>query len=142
MAVARDIMTTDVVSVARHTPIYEAGELLVKHEITAMPVVDDDMTLVGILTEKDLLRLIHTYEDEKDKTVEDFMTEPAISFQENESLEDICDLMIADHFIRIPVTSASRERQVVGIVSRPDVLKYVIGLRHAEIIGQQSPKLR
>ncbi len=142
MIKARDIMTSEVISVRRHTPIYEAGELLIKHEITGMPVVDDDMTLVGILTEKDLLRLLHTHEDEKDKTVEDFMTEPAIFFQENESLEDICDFMIANHFRRVPVTSASRKRQLVGVVSRPDVLKCIIRLHQAETIGRQTLKLR
>ncbi len=142
MVEAKDIMTTNVISVARNTPICEAGEILLKHQITGMPVVDDDMTLVGIISEKDLLRLLHTHEAEKDKTVEDFMTEPAIFFQENESLEDICDLMIANNFRRVPVTSASRKRQVIGIVSRPDVLEYIIRLRQAETIGQQTLRSR
>jgi len=142
MVEAKDIMTTDVISVTRHTPVREAGELLIRHQITGMPVVDDEELLVGIISEKDLLRLLHTHEAEKDKTVEDFMTAPAIFFQENESLEDICDLMMANQFRRVPVTSASRKRQVVGIVSRPDVLKYIIRLRHAETIGEQTLKLR
>ncbi|KPK41695.1 MAG: hypothetical protein AMJ65_08995 [Phycisphaerae bacterium SG8_4] len=142
MIEARDIMTTDVISVGRHTPVCEAGELLIKHQITGMPVVDDEMILVGIITEKDLLRLLHTHEVEKDKKVEDFMTKPAISFQENESLEDICDVMIANHFRRVPVTSASRKKQVIGIISRPDVLKYIIRLRYAETTGQQTLRLR
>jgi CBS domain-containing protein len=135
MVEAKDIMTTHVISVTRNTPICEAGELLIKHEITGMPVLDDDKLLVGIITEKDLLRLLHTHEAEQDKTVEDFMTAPAIFFQENESLEDICDLMIANNFRRVPVTSASRKRQVIGIISRPDVLKYIIRLRHAETLA-------
>ena len=142
MVEAKDIMTTNVISVARNTPICEAGEILLKHQNTGMPVVDDDMLLVGIISEKDLLRLLHTYEAEQDKTVEDFMTAPAIFFQENESLEDICDLMIANNFRRVPVTSVSRKRQVVGIVSRPDVLRYIIRTRHAETIGEQTLKLR
>ena len=69
MVEARDIMTTEVISVRRHTPICEAAELLIKHEITGMPVVDADMTLVGILTEKDLLRLLHSHEDEEERVV-------------------------------------------------------------------------
>jgi CBS domain-containing protein len=142
MVEAKDIMTTDVISVKRHTPVCEAGELLLKHQITGMPVVDDDMLLVGIISEKDLLRLLHTHEAEKGKTVEDFMTAPAIFFQENESLEDICDLMMANQFRRVPVTSASRKRQVIGIVSRPDVLEYIIRTRHVETIGEQTLELR
>ena len=106
-----------------------------------MPVVDDDMLLVGIISEKDLLRLLHTHEAEKDKTVEDFMTEPAIFFQENESLEDICDLMIANQFRRVPVTSASRKGHLVGVVSRPDVLKCIIRLNHSQTVGYTTLSL-
>ena len=140
MVEARDIMTTEVISVRRHTPICEAAELLIKHEITGMPVVDADMTLVGILTEKDLLRLLHSHEDEEERVVADFMTAPAIFFQENESLEEICDFMMANHFRRVPVTSESRRRQLVGVVSRPDVLKCILRPHHAETIGQQTLK--
>lgn len=135
MIEASDIMTRNVVFVKRQTPVYEAAELLIKHDITGMPVVDDDMILVGILSEKDLLRLLHISEDEQDGVVEDFMTAPAIFFQENERLKDICDFMISNHFRRVPVTSASGMGRLVGIVSRPDVLKCIIRLHHAETIG-------
>lgn len=142
MVEAKDIMTTEVISVRRQTPIYEAAGLLMEYEITGMPVVEDDMTLVGVLTEKDLLRLLRTHENEKDKTVEDFMTAPAIFFQENESLEDICDFLMANHFRRVPVTSASRKGQLVGVISRPDVLKCIIHLNHAETIGYRTLSLK
>jgi CBS-domain-containing membrane protein len=52
MLKAKDIMTKDVVSVRRETPIIEAIRLLMGNEITGLPVVEDDMTLVGMLTEK------------------------------------------------------------------------------------------
>ena len=58
---AKNIMTKEVISVKKDTPIYEAVELLAKNEVTGIPVVKDDMTLVGILTEKDVLRLFYAY---------------------------------------------------------------------------------
>ncbi|NIP24910.1 MAG: CBS domain-containing protein, partial [Phycisphaerae bacterium] len=85
MLKAKEIMTTNVVSVTKDTPIYEAMELLIKHEITGMPVVDDDMTLVGVISEKDCLRLFYADEEEKNQTVQHFMTQPAVHYHENDS---------------------------------------------------------
>ena len=86
MLKAKDIMTRDVISVKEQTAIYEAVKLMVKNNITGIPVVEDDMTLVGIITEKDVLRLFYADEDRKSKTVGDFMTRPAVHYSENESL--------------------------------------------------------
>jgi len=47
---AKDIMTENAISVRKGTPIYEAVELMVEHDISGMPVVKNDMTLLGILS--------------------------------------------------------------------------------------------
>jgi CBS domain-containing protein len=127
MLKARDIMTTDVVYVKRNTPIYEAMELMRKNDITGVPVVEDDMTLVGMLTEKDLLRLFYTSEEEKNKPVEDFMTRPAVCYKDSDNLQTICDFMMINYFRRVPVTS--KEGKVIGIISRPDVIEYILQQR-------------
>jgi CBS domain-containing protein len=131
MLKVRDIMTKDVISVKKDAPIYEAVDVLLTNQITGVPVVEDDMTLVGILTEKDLLRLFYASEEEKDKTVEYFMTRPAVHYNENDSLQSICDFMMINYFRRVPVTS--KDGKVVGIISRPDVLRYILDKRRSEI---------
>jgi len=124
MLKAKDIMTKEVVSVWRDTPVKEVLELLLVREIAGIPVVEEDMTLVGIVTEKDLLGFFYgPPEAAKAKTAEEFMTQPAVHFEEDESLEDICKCLLEVTFRRVPVT---REGKVVGIVSRPDVLRYVL----------------
>lgn len=133
MLKAKDIMTTDVVSVTKETPIYEAMELLIKNEITGMPVVDDKMNLVGVITEKDCLRLFHANEDERNKTVGYFMTQPAVHYKENDSLQTICDFMIINYFRRVPVTD--KKGKVVGILSRPDVIQYILDQRPVEKVN-------
>ena len=133
MLTAKDIMKTDVIWVKKQTPIHEAGVLLIKNEITDMPVVEDDMTLVGIITEKDLLRLSYLNEYEKNKTVEDFMTHPAVHYRESESLKTICDFMMINYFREIPVTSV--KNQMVGIISRQDILNYILQSRYTETVG-------
>jgi CBS domain-containing protein len=125
MLKAKDIMTKEVVSLRQDTPVEEALELLLAHEIAGLPVVEEDMTLVGIVTEKDLLGLFRGPEGTKGKTVEEFMTQPAVYFEENESLEEICKCLLEVTFRRVPVT---RKGKVVGIVSRPDVLRCILQL--------------
>lgn len=133
MLKAKDIMTTDVVSVTKETPIYEAMEHLIKNEITGMPVVDDEMNLIGVITEKDCLRLFHADEDERNKTVGYFMTQPAVHYKEDDSLQTICDFMIINYFRRVPVTD--KKGKVVGILSRPDVIQYILDQRPVEKVN-------
>ena len=60
-------MTTNALTVTKDTPIYEAVEVMAKNNITGVPVVEDGMKLVGILTEKDVLSLFYAHEREKNK---------------------------------------------------------------------------
>ncbi len=129
MLKAKDIMTENVVSVKKDTPIYEALELLAKYNITGIPVVREDMILVGVLSEKDVLRLFYAHEGEEEKTVNDFMTQPAVHFDEEESLLDICDCLMNNYFRRVPVTSGGK---LVGIISRKDVINYILQLRRKD----------
>ncbi len=63
----KTVMTTDVIAVKRHTPIGRVVEILVDNDITGLPVVNDDMTLAGIISEKDVLGLLTDLEDESAK---------------------------------------------------------------------------
>jgi len=126
MLKAKDIMTREVITVKKDTPIFEALELFLKKDITGIPVVEDDMTLVGILTEKDVLRLVYAQKDEAEKTVNYFMTPSVIKFDENDSLQDVCDCLMINPFRRIPVTSGGK---VVGVISRPDIIRHILRSR-------------
>jgi CBS domain-containing protein len=124
MLKVQDFMTKNVISVTEDTPIDQAMEIMRKNDITGMPVIDDDMTLVGVITEKDVLRLFYADEEEKNKTVGFFMTRPAVSYRGNESLASICDFMMVNYFRRVPVVS--KKGKLIGIISRPDIIDYII----------------
>lgn len=119
----KDIMTADVISVKKRTPIFEAIELMAKHDISGIPVVEDDMSLVGVLSEKDVVVLFYASEDGTNKTVDDYMTQPVVHFEENDNMVDVCDFMVKNIFRRIPVTS---EGKLVGIISVKDILVYTL----------------
>jgi CBS domain-containing protein len=76
------IMTTDVIAVARHTPITRVLEIPSEHDVTGLPVVNDDTTLVGIISEKDLLTLIFD-QGENSAKAEYFMTKDIVSFNQD-----------------------------------------------------------
>jgi len=131
---AKDIMTKEnIISVKEDTPVYEAVQLAVEHGISGMPVVDDDMTLVGLVSEKDLLRLFRERQDAENKTVSDFMTQPAIRFDEEESFMDICDFLMRNIFRRVPITS---KEKLVGIISIRDSLRHILELRAKNNLDQ------
>ena len=126
MLKAKDIMTENVVSVRRNTSVEETLKLLLANSISGVPVVEKDMTIVGIVTEKDLLGLLLGTQGIKGRTVEEFMTQPAVHFEEDESLEEICECLNSVTFRRVPVTKNGR---LVGIVSRPDIISCILELR-------------
>ena len=123
MLEAKDIMTKQVICIKKDTPIFEAIRMMADNNITGIPVIENDRTLVGILSEQDVMRLFHTYDDEKDRTVNDFMTQPAIHFEEHELLLDICYCLRDNSIRRVPITSNGK---VTGVISRSDILKCII----------------
>ena len=120
---AKDIMTKRVICIGKETPIFEALKLMADNNVTGIPVVEDNKALIGILSEQDVLRLFHTFDDEKDRTVNDFMTQPVIHFDENERLLDICYCLRDNSIRRVPVTSGGK---VIGVVSRSDIIKCIL----------------
>jgi len=123
MLETKDIMTKDVICIKKDTPIIEALRLMVKNKVTGIPVVEEGRTLVGILSEQDVLRLFHTFDEEKDRTVSEFMTQPAIHFDQEERLLDVCYCLRDNSIRRVPVTS---DGKVVGVVSRSDIIKCIL----------------
>jgi CBS domain-containing protein len=121
----KDIMTKGVVCVRIDTPIFEAIEIMVDNGVSGVPVVEEDMTLIGILSEQDVLRLLHTHKQERDRTAGEFMTHPVIYFEENKSLLDICYSLRDSSIRRVPVTSGGK---VTGIISRADILRCILQL--------------
>jgi len=135
MLEAKDIMNRNVVCIKKDIPVIDAIRLMAKNNITGIPVVEDDMTLVGILSEQDVLRLFHTYDDEKDRTVNDFMTQPAVHFEEKEPLLDVCYCLRDNSIRRVPITSNGK---VVGVISRSDILKCILQLWDKEAVPSVS----
>ena len=129
---ARDVMNTNVISVKKDAPIFEAVKLLVENNISGLPVIEDDMTLTGLLSEKDVVDLFYEGEKAEDKTVSDYMTYPAVCFEDNNALLNVCNFLGKNIFRRVPVTSNGK---LVGIISIQDVLNSVLQLRQEKMVS-------
>jgi len=123
---AKSIMSTKLISVKRQMDIYDAIKILADNNITGMPVVNDDMSIAGIITEKDVLGLLYDNAAKGGK-VEDYMTKGVVSFNINDNLIDIAECLIKNSFRRVPITDGGK---LVGIISRKDLIAYILKLRH------------
>ena len=122
MVKAKDIMSTTVTTVHEYANVMEVIKLLVEHNVTGLPVVDDSGRLLGMVTEKDILMLLLYDPNVKGKTVTDLMTTEIIHFDEDENLMTIFESLVQRNFRRVPILSEGR---LVGIVSRRDIIKFL-----------------
>ena len=106
-----DIMTKDVITVNKETTIKEAIRIIVENNITGLPVVDKKMQLVGIISEKDVMILMYNVGSRGGK-VEDFMTRKVVSFDKEDSLVEVCDCLLKNHFRRIPIIAGPKKKLV------------------------------
>ncbi|NIP28771.1 MAG: CBS domain-containing protein [Phycisphaerae bacterium] len=125
MLTAEEIMTRNVITVKEDTPIREAMKTMLKEKVSGLPVVYDDMSVAGVLSEKDVLNLLYDKEGLKTQKVRYFMTEHTISFDIDDNLIDICDFLAKGLVRRVPITSNGK---LVGIVSVADIMKYTLSL--------------
>jgi CBS domain-containing protein len=151
---AIDIMTPKVVSVGPEAEVREIAQLLLQHRISAVPVVDDEHKVLGIISEGDLMRRVKNDDDGshswwlslftggKDpvdyvklhgRKAREVMTPKPLTVEENTPLHTIARLLEKNHIKRVPVV---RDGKLVGIVSRANLLQ---GIANAAVAPTQSP---
>jgi CBS domain-containing protein len=114
VATARDVMTTNVVSVTSKESVDETARLLTFHDVSGLPVCEDGK-VVGVVSEADLI-------GKSGATVGEVMTWPAVTVSESTGLEHVAELLTQQRIRRVPVVDA--EGQLIGVVSRRDVLRW------------------
>ena len=132
----KDVMTTPVVAVKPTASFKELAVMLRRHRVSALPVVDDDTRLIGIVSEADLLvkevlngsgggamagLLPHREQEKADGvTAADLMTRLTVTITPEDTVEQAARLMYHLRVKRLPVVDPGG--QLVGIVSRSDLL--------------------
>jgi CBS domain-containing protein len=119
MLTAGAIMTSEMVTVQPDVSIEAAIEMLLRDQISGLPVVDGDNQLVGVITEFALLAVAYDRRV-KNHTVSQHMTRDVITVDMNDPISRVADLCIVHRVRRVPVL---HEGRLVGIIARRDVLR-------------------
>lgn len=110
-----DVMTTEVITVPEHETKQQAARLLSQHRISGLPVVNDDNTVVGVVTEYDVI-------GKEGRTVGDIMTRSVISVTPDTDLDEVSRILVHERIKRLIVLDQGR---LAGIISRADLVKEI-----------------
>ncbi len=146
MLKAKDIMTKNVVVVGEEDEIKKAADIFLEYKINAIPVVDENKKLTGIVSETDLvyqdtnlhIPTVFTifdsifylgsskhFKDDVQKItatkIKDIMNKNVFFVKEDEDIFNIATVMADKKFYSIPVVNNGME--IIGIVSRYDIIK-------------------
>lgn len=113
----------DVVTISPDATVRELLALLSEHNIGALVVSGDGSELAGIVSERDVVRRLHSDEGVLDAPVSQIMTASVHSAQPDQQLDELMALMTEHRIRHVPVVADGR---LAGIVSIGDVVKHKI----------------
>lgn len=124
MATIRDVLDakgSEVVTIGPHRTVFEAIGRLIERKIGALLVRDDEGRIAGIITERDVLRLVHHHPDRlRTAEVSEFMTPDLVYGVPEDDLDYVMSVMTKQRFRHMPVLDDGR---LCGVVSIGDVVK-------------------
>ncbi len=149
---AKDIMRTDVITVAPYLTLMELAKLFDERRISGAPVVDGDGRLLGVISQTDLVHAEREdaaggapryhrggdgresaagfhFEDPDRSRVQDFMTPGAIAFEEDAPVAKIARTMLDKRVHRVLITRGGKLR---GIVTTMDMLRALLAATEKE----------
>jgi len=118
----REVMTPGLLTIRPHASVLEAMRIIVAYGITGLPVVDENLDLVGMVSEKDLLELFHDPHI-RSRQVGDLMSYDLTAAAVDTSVLDVCECLANTSFRRLPVVEGGK---LVGIVSRSDLITFIL----------------
>jgi CBS domain-containing protein len=115
----QQVMEDTVFTVSPQTKGITIAEIMTERNFGSVPVVAEDRTLLGLVSEFDLLRVMDEGKDLRQLMAKDFMTHDVVTATEEMLVKDLVPLLQARHLIRVPVV---RGKSLVGIVARRDAV--------------------
>lgn len=148
---AIDIMTPGVITISSEASVYEAAALLVARRISALPVLNADARLVGVISESDLVRRGELRSEKRSswwralfasdlrqasaflrshgRRVADVMSREVVTVNARTTMRELAELMERHAIKRLPVMDGHR---LIGIVSRRDMLRALLAIDPTE----------
>jgi CBS domain-containing protein len=150
---AKDIMTPYAITVGPDAKVTDIAKLMLERQVSAVPVVDEGLRVLGVISEGDLirrheigtgdrrqswwLRLLadpaqqaQQYTKSHAARARDIMSSPAITVKEEATVSEIAETLEKNHIKRVPVVRGNR---LMGIVSRANIVQLIASAKRLEI---------
>lgn len=120
----RKFMSRDVVTLEPGMDVLQAIYVLLRHKISGAPVVDSSGKLIGMLTERDCMKVAidAAFHQQSGGTVADFMATDVVAVPAEEPIIDTARRFYDGDYLRYPVVDGSG---LVGMISRSDVMRVI-----------------
>ena len=118
-----DLMTTEVIAVSRDTGLGEAARLMLRNQVSGLPIIEPDGTLAGIITEADFLRLeLERQEGKRGQggMVGDVMSRGVVTVKPEAEIYEAAKIMATQEVKRLPVVDD--DDRLLGVISRADIV--------------------
>jgi len=118
----KDHMATELVTLHPDMEILRAAQLLISCDISGAPVLDQHGRLIGVLTERDCMKVaLHAgYHGQPGGLVRDYMTANPLAVSPDDTILELAERFITEKYRRYPVLDGGR---LVGLISRRDVMR-------------------
>ncbi len=116
---ARDIMKEDVITIEHSAAVTEAARKMAEKEIGCV-IVTNQGRPIGILTERDIVRLVSLNKSPMSSSVSEVMSSPLISLSPDDSIWELAEEMKIRKIHKMPIV---HENKVVGIVTTSDITR-------------------
>lgn len=158
---AADVMVTKVITVTPDVLVQDVAYILLSNRISAVPVVDDNGQLLGIVSEGDLMRRAEAgtgrhrpwwlamltgrdiravdYVKEHSRKITDVMTTKVVTATPDTSLDEIATLLESNGIKRVPIVEYGK---MVGIVSRANLLQALASMRQPHDVDADDAVIR
>lgn len=126
----REIMEKNVFTISVQSSWEDALNIMLENNVGGLPVVDEEDRVVGIITERDLMKHL-SIEKKCDASVSDYMTKGVITADPKMSIEDAMKLMVQKKIRRLP---AVRDGVLIGLLTATSIIHYFSGEAFRKIV--------
>jgi CBS domain-containing protein len=120
---AREIMTQPVLGAAKTATARDVATQMLSGGFSGVPITERDGSVVGIVSELDLIRALRAGKLLETTTAAEIMTTEVVGVDVDAPVEEVMEILDTKHIARLPVVE---DGKLVGVISRPDVLRAAI----------------
>jgi len=128
-----EVMTDRPRAVEQETSVREAARLMETDDVGSLPVVQDGVRLIGVVTDRDIVvRVIAAGRDPEQTTVGEIASRDLVTLTPDHDLDDALTLMAREQVRRLPIVV--REQELVGVISQADVAQVAKEKKVGEVV--------